>query len=101
MDTPPSNGFVLEIWHMVIGVIGFGLTWAWKFVTGDIRRLRDTTVTKDDFQQFMEASTKQRDELRDAVIDLYKGQKEMTETINKHHLDLLTAIHEIKSDHNK
>ena len=95
MDTPPQN-FVLELWHVIVGFVAFALSWAWKFVTGDIRRLRDTTVTKDDFQQFMEASTKQRDELRDAVIDLYKGQKEVTAAVNDMRVDLLNAIHEAK-----
>ena len=96
MDTPPSQGFVLEIWHIVVGFVAFALTWAWKFVTGNIKELRETSVTKEDFKEYSASADARRAELRDSVIDLYKGQKEMTETINKHHLDLLNAIHEIK-----
>lgn len=102
---PPGSGggFVLEAWHAVLALIAAGGTWAWKYVTGNIKELRDVSVTKTDFSKAIQEikdtikendarATKQRDELRSSVIDLYQSQKSMTEDVNDKFLRLLEAI---------
>jgi hypothetical protein len=96
MEPPAPQGFVLEIWHVVLGFMGFALTWAWNFVTGNIRQLRDTTVTKEDFKAYAEASQKQRDELREAVIKLYGGQDALKTEMHAIETRIITAVHEVK-----
>lgn len=88
---PPT----VDIWHVALGLIAAGAAWAWKFVTGDIRRLRDTTVTKDTFEAYGESAQKQRDELRESIIKLYEGQTALTRQMNDQHVTILHAIHEV------
>ena len=106
MDQPPQ-GFVLELWHAAVGIATAGAIAAWRFITGNIHELQQTTITKDDFKVYADHAQTQRDELRQAVIKLFDGQgelskeindtqKAMTETINLHYGELLKAIHEVR-----
>jgi len=95
MDTPPSNGW-LEAWHAALAILGAGGVWAWNFVTGDIRKLREESVTKVTFAEYSEHAQKQRDELRESIIKLYDGQTALTKQMNDQHVATLNAIHEVK-----
>ena len=111
MDQPPQ-GFVLELWHAIVTILAGGAVWAWKFVTGNIKELRESTVTKADFTNYTTDAKQKRDELREAVIKLFDGQKDlskeihdtqkaMTDTINAHYGELLKAIHEVSRSRNE
>lgn len=93
---PSPNNIAIEAWHVVIALLGAAAAWAWKFVTGDISTLKKISVTKDEFGSYADHAQKQRDELRTAVIDLYKQQKEAEERQNDRHIELLNAIHEAR-----
>ena len=95
MDTPPSNGW-MEAWHAAIAILGAGAIWAWNFVTGDIRKLRDTTVTKETFKEYTDRANQQRAEFREWLTALHEGQKRLDEKMNDQHVTILNAIHEVK-----
>ena len=107
MDTPPTQGFVLELWHAGVAIASAAVVGAWRFVTGNIADLKTNSMTKVEFKEYAERAQVQRDELREAVIKLFDGQtkiaddlhdtqKVMTDTINAHYGELLKAIHEVK-----
>ena len=107
VDTPPNQTFSVEWWQAIIGAVVAALGWGWRYVTGNIKELRDNSVTKTDFTAYEARASESRKELRDAIVDLYKGQKDlaielrdtqrnMTDTINMHHSQLIDAIHESK-----
>ena len=89
------DGF-LEAWHAALAVLGAAGIWAWNFVTGDIRKLREDSVTKTTFTEYAEHAQTQRDELRSSIIKLYDGQTAMTQRMNDQHVATLNAIHEVK-----
>lgn len=96
MDNPTPSGGWLEAWHAALAIIGAAAIWAWNFVTGDIRKLRDTTVTKETFKEYSDRAQKQRDELRESVIALHNGQKALEQKMNEQTIQLINAIHEVK-----
>jgi len=96
MDAPSTQGFVLELWHGAVALIGAGAAWAWRFVTGDIRQLREESVTKQDFHEYAQRAEQTRVELRRSIIDLYKGQDDIKEALSTQTIRLLEAIHKLK-----
>jgi len=105
MEQPSGAGF--ELWHAVTTVLAGGVLWAWRYVTGNIKELKDNSVTKAEFKEYVDGADVRRTELRNGVIKLFDGQRDlskdindgqkaMTETINLHYTELLKAIHEAK-----
>lgn len=90
METPPTS--TPELWHAVLAAIGAGAMWAWKFVTGNIKELRTTSVTKDEFNAYTERSQKQRDELREAVVKLFDSHTGLRADMVAMHRDIIDRI---------
>ena len=92
---PPQHPFVLEIWHAVMAIATAALIGAWRYVTGNIKELKENTVTKTEFSSAMGKADKQRDEFRESIIKLYDGQADITVQMNEQHVKILNAIYEV------